>query len=112
MPNTKVVNGGRGGGLDSFFCTLEQGYFETACVLLQINYDFDTILCCSSHQADAFMKAYPNFVNFFENTKETIIKCDQNNPRFHAFLKVCGWGWSCAMPGGHGQRLWREIINN
>ncbi|XP_070173283.1 protein ECT2-like [Littorina saxatilis] len=39
--------------------------------------------------SDAFMKAYPNFVNFFMNTKETIIKCDQNNPRFHAFLKVC-----------------------
>lgn len=39
--------------------------------------------------ADAFTKAYPNFVNFFENTKETIIKCDQSNPRFHAFLKVC-----------------------
>ncbi|XP_076454134.1 protein ECT2-like [Babylonia areolata] len=39
--------------------------------------------------ADGFMKAYPNFVNYFENTKETIIKCDQSNPRFHAFLKVC-----------------------
>ncbi|KAK7499196.1 hypothetical protein BaRGS_00009456 [Batillaria attramentaria] len=39
--------------------------------------------------ADALTKAYPNFVNYFENTKETIIKCDQSNPRFHAFLKVC-----------------------
>ena len=75
-------------------------------------HDFDTVLCCSSHQADAFMKAYPNFVNFFENTKETIIKCDQNNPRFHAFLKVCGLEWSCAIPRGHSQQLWRDCRND
>lgn len=40
-------------------------------------------------QAEALVKAYPPFVNFFENTKETIQKCDKTNPRFHAFLKVC-----------------------
>ena len=34
------------------------------------------------------MKAYPPFVNFFEDTKERIAKCDKTNPRFHAFLKV------------------------
>ncbi|XP_071084886.1 protein ECT2-like isoform X1 [Haliotis cracherodii] len=39
--------------------------------------------------ADALTKAYPPYVNFFEDTKQTIIKCDKNNPRFHAFLKVC-----------------------
>ncbi|XP_033759920.1 protein ECT2-like isoform X1 [Pecten maximus] len=39
--------------------------------------------------ADALLKAYPPFVNYFEQTKETIAKCDKTNPRFHAFLKVC-----------------------
>lgn len=39
-------------------------------------------------QAEALMKAYPPFVNFFEQTKETIAKSDKTNPRFHAFLKV------------------------
>nr|AUG84409.1 ECT2 [Platynereis dumerilii] len=41
------------------------------------------------NHADALMKAYPPFVNFFENTKETIQHCDKAKPRFHAFLKVC-----------------------
>lgn len=41
------------------------------------------------NQADALTRAYPSFVNFFEQTKETIAKCDKTNPRFHAFLKVC-----------------------
>lgn len=35
------------------------------------------------------VKAYPPYVNFFENTKEMLDQCDQNKPRFHAFLKVC-----------------------
>ncbi|KAJ8310829.1 hypothetical protein KUTeg_012694 [Tegillarca granosa] len=39
--------------------------------------------------ADALLKAYPPFVNFFEQTKEMIAKCDKTNSRFHAFLKVC-----------------------
>ncbi|KAK7866025.1 hypothetical protein R5R35_008539 [Gryllus longicercus] len=34
-------------------------------------------------------RAYPSFVNFFENTKEMLVKCDQTKPRFHAFLKIC-----------------------
>lgn len=34
-------------------------------------------------------KAYPPFVNFFETSKETLIKCDETKQRFHAFLKVC-----------------------
>lgn len=44
---------------------------------------------CILNRAEELMKAYPPFVNFFENTKETIQKCDANNPRFHAFLKLC-----------------------
>jgi protein ECT2 len=34
-------------------------------------------------------KAYPPYVNFFEQMKETLLLCDQQNPRFHAFLKIC-----------------------
>lgn len=40
-------------------------------------------------QAPDLVKAYPPFVNFFENTKEMLVKCDQTKPRFHAFLKIC-----------------------
>ncbi|CAD6222211.1 GSCOCG00000821001-RA-CDS [Cotesia congregata] len=39
--------------------------------------------------APDLMKAYPPYVNFFENTKEMLEQCDQNKPRFHAFLKIC-----------------------
>ncbi|MEJ1277390.1 ect2 oncogene [Cricetulus griseus] len=34
------------------------------------------------------VKTYPPFVNFFEMSKETIIKCERQKPRFHAFLKI------------------------
>ena len=34
------------------------------------------------------MKAYPPFVNFFEQTKEVLIASDRSKPRFHAFLKL------------------------
>ncbi|XP_061024341.1 protein ECT2 isoform X5 [Dama dama] len=34
------------------------------------------------------VKIYPPFVNFFEMSKETIIKCEKQKPRFHAFLKI------------------------
>ncbi|XP_022098002.1 protein ECT2-like [Acanthaster planci] len=40
------------------------------------------------HSAD-IMKAYPAFVNFFELSKQTVIECDKQKPRFHAFLKIC-----------------------
>ncbi|KAK1137695.1 hypothetical protein K0M31_002191 [Melipona bicolor] len=39
--------------------------------------------------APDLVKAYPPYVNFFENTKEMLDQCDQTKPRFHAFLKVC-----------------------
>lgn len=39
--------------------------------------------------ADVLMKVYPLFVNFFEMSKETVVKCDRERPRFHAFLKIC-----------------------
>ncbi|XP_063297116.1 protein ECT2 isoform X2 [Pelobates fuscus] len=34
------------------------------------------------------VKTYPPFVNFFEMSKETIIQCEKQKPRFHAFLKI------------------------
>ncbi|XP_065360753.1 protein ECT2 isoform X2 [Calliphora vicina] len=37
---------------------------------------------------DDLIKAYPPYVNFFEQMKETLLHCDTQNPRFHAFLKI------------------------
>uniref|UniRef100_A0A3B3V6R6 Epithelial cell transforming 2 n=1 Tax=Poecilia latipinna TaxID=48699 RepID=A0A3B3V6R6_9TELE len=34
------------------------------------------------------VKAYPPFVNFFEMSKETIVRCEKQKARFHAFLKI------------------------
>uniref|UniRef100_A0A7N6ADH7 Epithelial cell transforming 2 n=1 Tax=Anabas testudineus TaxID=64144 RepID=A0A7N6ADH7_ANATE len=34
------------------------------------------------------VKTYPPFVNFFEMSKETIVRCEKQKPRFHAFLKI------------------------
>ncbi|XP_043926707.1 protein ECT2 [Protopterus annectens] len=34
------------------------------------------------------VKAYPPFVNFFEMSKLTIVNCEKQKPRFHAFLKI------------------------
>ncbi|XP_034439772.1 protein ECT2 isoform X2 [Hippoglossus hippoglossus] len=34
------------------------------------------------------VKAYPPFVNFFEMSKETVVLCEKQKPRFHAFLKI------------------------
>lgn len=41
-----------------------------------------------SHSLE-LLKAYPPFVNFFEDTKKTINTCDSKYPRFHAFLRRC-----------------------
>ncbi|NP_001396654.1 protein ECT2 isoform 12 [Mus musculus] len=38
--------------------------------------------------AKDLVKTYPPFVNFFEMSKEMIIKCEKQKPRFHAFLKI------------------------
>ncbi|XP_060518984.1 protein ECT2 isoform X2 [Cylas formicarius] len=34
-------------------------------------------------------RAYPPFINYFEEMKEVLSRCDQTRPRFHAFLKAC-----------------------
>ncbi|XP_063746558.1 protein ECT2 isoform X5 [Eleginops maclovinus] len=38
--------------------------------------------------SNELVKAYPPFVNFFEMSKETIVRCEKQKPRFHAFLKI------------------------
>ncbi|XP_074492974.1 protein ECT2 isoform X2 [Sebastes fasciatus] len=38
--------------------------------------------------SEKLVKAYPPFVNFFEMSKETIVRCERQKPRFHAFLKI------------------------
>lgn len=45
-------------------------------------------LFLSLFQSRELVKAYPPFVNFFEMSKETIVRCEKQKPRFHAFLKV------------------------
>ena len=63
-------------------------------------------------QSEDFLRAYPQFVNFFEMSKEALSRCDRSYPRFHAFLKVsphCGWACLASFPvfhvGGLGMRL-------
>lgn len=46
------------------------------------------LLLTSFFQSRELVKAYPPFVNFFEMSKETIVRCEKQKPRFHAFLKV------------------------
>ncbi|XP_065314445.1 protein ECT2-like isoform X2 [Gordionus sp. m RMFG-2023] len=38
---------------------------------------------------DGMIKAYPPFINFFHDSKNTLKFCDQTKPKFHAFLKIC-----------------------
>ena len=37
---------------------------------------------------DELIKSYPPYINFFESMKEMLAYCDNQNPRFHAFLKI------------------------
>lgn len=37
---------------------------------------------------DALLKAYPPYVNYFEQMKNTLLQCIAQNPKFHAFLKI------------------------
>ena len=39
------------------------------------------------HRA-ALLKAYPPYVNYFEQMKSTLSQCIAQNPKFHAFLKI------------------------
>ena len=39
--------------------------------------------------AQDLLKAYPPYVNFYEDSKQMLLKCEKQNPRFYAFLKVC-----------------------
>ncbi|XP_031623915.1 protein ECT2-like [Contarinia nasturtii] len=37
---------------------------------------------------ERLLKAYPPYVNFFEQMKDTLQQCIAQNPKFHAFLKI------------------------
>lgn len=43
----------------------------------------------SFFQGQSLLKAYPAFVNFFEDTKATIASCESKSSKFHAYLKRC-----------------------
>lgn len=62
------------------FCDFDEEYY------------FAFVVCVGNiilKYSNDLLKAYPPFVNFFEAMKEMLLLCDQNKPRFHAFLKVC-----------------------
>lgn len=37
---------------------------------------------------DQLLKAYPPYINFFEQMRATVVMCEQSKPRFQAFLKL------------------------
>ncbi|XP_039092452.1 LOW QUALITY PROTEIN: protein ECT2 [Hyaena hyaena] len=62
------------------------------------------------------VKTYPPFVNFFEMSKETIIKCEKQKPRFHAFLKLQRLDRKKKRSGGRGivepsDGIWHRELN-
>lgn len=64
----------------------EESYskFLWSILCFYFSYKFHSFLL----QVDDLAKCYPNFVNYFEKTKEIVISCDRTKPRFHAFLMV------------------------
>lgn len=56
---------------------------------LQVNWKEDCLIgkVLLDHR-DAFLKAYPPYVNYFEQMKSTLLECTARNPKFHAFLKI------------------------
>ncbi|XP_055688272.1 protein ECT2 isoform X9 [Lutzomyia longipalpis] len=56
---------------------------------LQVNWAEDCLIgkIILDHRDD-LIKAYPPYVNFFEQMKDALILCDNQKPRFHAFLKI------------------------
>ena len=53
---------------------------------------------------DRLLKAYPPYINFFEQMKATVIQCVQNKPRFQAFLKINQSKPEC------GRQTFQELI--
>ncbi|XP_076033603.1 protein ECT2-like isoform X2 [Oratosquilla oratoria] len=49
-------------------------------------------------------KAYPPFVNYFENVKEMLQKISSERPRFHAFLKIAESRHDC------GRQSFQELL--
>ena len=50
-------------------------------------------------QSHDLLKAYPPFVNFFEQSKEALNSSDRTKPRFHAFLKLGQTNPKCKRQG-------------
>jgi protein ECT2 len=67
------------------FWNFLQKNFEVAKIL---SFKLKFIISFVSIKADALLKTYPPFVNFYEKTKDAIVNCDKIKPRFHAFLKI------------------------
>jgi len=76
------------------FGNLQPIYEIHAALLLQlkraaINWKEDTSIGALIFKySQDLVKAYPPFVNFFEQTKEVLGMSDKSKPRFHAFLKL------------------------
>lgn len=64
-------------------------YSHSHCRELQQDWSEDCLIgkIILDHR-EALIKAYPPYVNFFEQMKEALQQCDTQNPRFHAFLKI------------------------
>lgn len=56
---------------------------------LQLNWKEDYLIgkILLDHR-DALLKAYPPYINYFEQMKKTLLQCIAQNPKFHAFLKI------------------------
>uniref|UniRef100_A0A6A7G201 Protein ECT2-like n=3 Tax=Hirondellea gigas TaxID=1518452 RepID=A0A6A7G201_9CRUS len=54
--------------------------------------------------SDDLEKAYPPFVNYFENVKEMLAKICHERPRFHAFLKIAQSKPEC------GRQSFQELL--
>lgn len=75
------------------------------------------LFSCLCPQSEKLVKAYPPFVNFFEMSKETIVRCEKLKPRFHAFLKVwlfaicnCRNEFGCFMEHKHITTALEDIL--
>ncbi|XP_059613663.1 protein ECT2 isoform X5 [Phlebotomus argentipes] len=56
---------------------------------LQVNWSEECLIgkVILNHRDD-LIKAYPPYVNFFSQMKDALVLCDNQKPRFHAFLKI------------------------
>lgn len=66
-------------------------------------------------QSDDLVRVYPPYVNFFEMSKDALLRCDKMYPRFHAFLKVeslhqcriCCYARTCTLGQRDSSWVWQ-----